>query len=110
MVTILETGVGTTIATMTSNQRYDKYKKLLISVSQTYDAKARSSRSRHCATKAFLHQMQDPYESGFDINMDVDMLMAYKTMRSHSDPILEKKVYTSPNQSSPPVSYGYIIW
>ena len=82
MVTILEKGIGTTVATMTSDQRYERYKKLLISVCQTYDAKARSSRSRHCSTKPLLYQMQDPYENVFDVNMDVDMLMTYKTMRS----------------------------
>ena len=67
-ITVLEKGVGTTVTVMTSDQRYEKYKTLLLSACQTYDAKARSSRSRHRATKALLHQMQDPYDNAFDVN------------------------------------------
>ena len=60
MVTIIEKGIGRSGRTLTSDQRYEKYKQLLIEACQTYDAKTRSSCSRHHATKALLHQMQDP--------------------------------------------------
>ena len=51
-ITVLEKGVGATVTVMTSDQRYEKYKTLLLSACQTYDAKARSSKSRHRASKA----------------------------------------------------------
>ena len=85
-VTILEKGIGftSTATPLSSNQRYSKYKQLLIEACQTYDAKARSSRSRHRATKALLHQLHNPYDTIFDVNTDVDMLMAYRSMRTPS--------------------------
>ena len=64
-MTILEKGGGMAITILTSDQQYEKYKKLLLSACQTYDTKARSSRTRHHATKALLHQMQDPYDGVF---------------------------------------------
>ena len=72
--------MGTLGTTLTSEEKYEKYKTLLLEACQTYDAKARSTRTCHCATKALLHQMTDPNNSTFDVNTDVDMLMAYRSM------------------------------
>ena len=67
---------------MTSDEKYEKYKQLLLEACQAYTAKARSTCTCHCATKALLHQMTDPNDLIFDVNMDVDMLMAYRLIRT----------------------------
>ena len=61
-INILEKGLAsgaTTGATMTGQQKFDNYKKLLLEVCQTYGAQTRTSKTRHCAHKVLLHQFSD---------------------------------------------------
>ena len=82
MVTIIEKGVGITATVLTSEEKYENYKTLLIEACQTYETKARSSHSRYSTTKTFLYQIHNPYDSVFEMNTDVDVLMAYQFLQT----------------------------
>ena len=82
-VNILQKGQaasGSTTA-LTSQQKYDNYKQLLLEACQTYDAESRSSKSRQRANHILLHRLQQEEDIDFDATTDVDTIMAFKSLQ-----------------------------
>ena len=97
-VNILQKGQaasGSTTA-LTSQQKYDNYKQLLLEACQTYDAESRSSKSRHRANCILLHKLQHEEDIDFDATTDVDTIMAFKSLQQGNYP---------PPSNQPIVSY-----
>ena len=82
-VNILQKGqvASGSTTTLTSQQKYDNYKQLLLEACQTYDAEAKTTRRRHRANCALMHKMQYGEDIDFDATTDVDTIQAFKSIQ-----------------------------